>query len=174
VGRRSQRSETGTPALTLLVDIGIPHTVHSFECNDPQPGQHSDYAVHAAAALGVDAHCVFKTLVWNVDTDMVLALAPATMTIAPKLLAAAAQGKKAHLTDVAAAERASGSVTGAISPLGMRRKLPVFIDQSVRSCPQVYVSAGRRGVEICLSPHDLIEITRATVAALGAVRGSPR
>jgi len=166
VGRRTKRTESGTPALTFLVDTQVPHTVHSFEYDDSRPDQHSDYALQAAAALGVEAHCVFKTLVWKVDTRLVLALAPATSVIAPKLLASAAAAKKAQLADLATAERASGSVAGAISPLGMRRQVPVFMDDSVRGCPQVYVSAGRRGVEICLLPDHLIAATHATVARL--------
>jgi len=166
VGRRPERHQTGTPALAMLVEKGVPHTVHSFHHDDLAPGQRADYALEAATALGVDGRCVFKTLVWQVDTDLVLALAPATMTIAPKLLAGAAACKKALLADVATAERISGSVTGAISPLGMRRPLQVFIDESIRSCSWVYVSAGKRGVEICLSSGDLIDATGATVTAL--------
>jgi len=102
----------------------------------------------------------------------VLALVPATTTVSAKRLAHAVGGKKAYLADIASAERVSGSVTGAISPLGLRQELPVVIDEEVLLHSVVYVSAGRRGLEISLDPQDLIAATGAQVAALSAPAGN--
>jgi len=101
-----------------------------------------------------------------VDSRLVLALVPATTTVSAKFLARAVGGKKAHLANITSAVRVSGSVTGAISPLGLRQELPVVIDEEVHLHSVVYVSAGRRGLEVSLDPQDLIAATSARVAAL--------
>ena len=110
---------------------------------------------------------VREVLATAMDTGAVLALVAATTTVSAKRLARAIGGKKAHLMDVTSAERVSGSVTGAISPLGLWQELPVVIDEEVLLHSVVYVSAGRRGLEISLDPQDLITATGARVAALG-------
>ena len=155
-----------TPALGFLNERGIPHGVHTFDHDHSSRGEHPDFAMEAARLLDVPPEAVFKSLVWLVDSHLVLALVPATTTVSAKFLARAVGGKKAHLADVASAERVSGSVTGAISPLGLRQELPVVIDEEVRLHSVVYVSAGRRGLEVSLDPQDLIAATSARVAAL--------
>jgi len=152
--------------LGFLAERGIPHGVHTFDHDHSSRGDHPDFAMEAARLLGVPPEAVFKSLVWLVDSRLALALVPATTTVSAKFLARAVGGKKAHLADVASAERVSGSVTGAISPLGLRQELPVVIDEEVRLHPVVYVSAGRRGLEVSLDPQDLIAVTSARVAAL--------
>ena len=159
-------SAAATPALGFLTERGIPHGVHTFDHDHSSRGDHPDFAMEAARLLGVPPEAVFKSLVWLVDSRLVLALVPATTTVSAKFLARAVGGKKAHPADVASAERVSGSVTGAISPLGLRQELPVVIDEEVRLHPVVYVSAGRRGLEVSLDPQDLIAATSARVAAL--------
>lgn len=159
-------SAAATPALGFLTERGIPHGVHTFDHDHLSRGDHPDFAMEAARLLGVPPEAVFKSLVWFVDSRLVLALVPATTTVSAKFLARAVGGKKANLADVASAERVSGSVTGAISPLGLRQELPVVIDEEVRLHPVVYVSAGRRGLEVSLDPQDLIAATSARVAAL--------
>ena len=159
-------SAAATPALGFLTERGIPHGVHTFDHDHSSRGDHPDFAMEAARLLGVPPEAVFKSLVWFVDSRLVLALVPATTTVSAKFLARAVGGKKAHLADVASAERVSGSVTGAISPLGLRQELPVVIDEEVRLHSVVYVSAGRRGLEVSLDPQDLIAATSARVAAL--------
>lgn len=160
------RQSAATPALGFLNERGIPHGVHTFEHDHSSRGDHPDFAMEAARLLDVPPEAVFKSLVWWVDSRLVLALVPATTTVSAKFLARAVGGKKAHLADVASAERVSGSVTGAISPLGLRQELPVVIDEEVRLHSVVYVSAGRRGLEVSLDPQDLIAATSARVAAL--------
>lgn len=163
---KSGHSAAATPALGFLAERGIPHGVHTFDHDHSSRGDHPDFAMEAARLLGVPPEAVFKSLVWLVDSRLALALVPATTTVSAKFLARAVGGKKAHLADVASAERVSGSVTGAISPLGLRQELPVVIDEEVRLHPVVYVSAGRRGLEVSLDPQDLIAATSARVAAL--------
>ena len=159
-------SAAATPALGRLTERGVPHGVHTFDHDHSSRGDHPDFAMEAARLLGVPAEVVVKSLVWSVDARLVLALVPATTTVSAKRLARAVGGKKAYLADVASAERVSGSVTGAISPLGLLQELPIVIDEEILLHPVVYVSAGRRGLEISLDPQDLIAATSARVATL--------
>jgi Cys-tRNA(Pro)/Cys-tRNA(Cys) deacylase len=107
---------------------------------------------------------VFKTLVAEVDGTPVLAMVPVAHTLDLKALAAARGGKRAVMADPAAAERLTGYVTGGISPLGTRRRLPVVVDASVLGHPTVFCSAGRRGLQMELAPADLIAAAAATTA----------
>jgi Cys-tRNA(Pro)/Cys-tRNA(Cys) deacylase len=124
------------------------------------------YGQEAAEALGVDPAQVFKTLIATADTRLVAALVPVGRELDLKRLAVAAGSRKAALADPVAAERATGYVTGGISPLGGRRALPTFIDVSVGDHEIVYVSAGRRGLQLALAPDDLVRLTGANVVAI--------
>jgi Cys-tRNA(Pro)/Cys-tRNA(Cys) deacylase len=97
---------------------------------------------------------------------LVVAVIPVTARLDLKALAAAAGAKKAEMADPAAAERATGYVVGGISPLGQRRRLPTVLDESALTHERIYVSAGRRGLEIALHPRDLAGLTDATLAAV--------
>jgi len=154
---------TGTRATELLARRGIPHTVHRYT-HDPR---HPSYGQEAAEALGVPPGRVFKTLVADVDGGLVVAVVPVAGSLDLKALAAAAGGKKAAMADPAAAERATGYVTGGITSVGLRKRLPVVIDSSALAHDTVYCSAGQRGVEIELAPADLVAAAGATVAAIG-------
>lgn len=153
---------TGTRATELLARRGIPHTVHRY-AHDPR---HPSYGLEAAEALGVPPGRVFKTLVADVDGGLVVAVVPVAGSLDLKALAAAAGGKKAAMADPAAAERATGYVTGGITSVGLRKRLPVVIDSSALAHDTVYCSAGQRGVEIELAPADLVAAAGATVAAI--------
>jgi len=122
------------------------------------------YGAEAAAALGVDPARMFKTLVVTVSGRLVAALVPVGRDLDLKRLAAVAGARKATMADPAAAERATGYVVGGISPLGARRPMPTFIDRSAEGADTVYVSAGRRGLQLALAPADLVHLTNATVA----------
>jgi Cys-tRNA(Pro)/Cys-tRNA(Cys) deacylase len=111
---------------------------------------------------------VFKTLVAEVDGQLTIGVVPVAGQLDLKALAAAAGGKKASMAGVAAAERATGYVTGGISPLGHRKRLPVVIDSSALRFDTVYCSAGRRGLEIELAPADLVRAAAAVVADIAA------
>jgi len=105
------------------------------------------FGLEAAAALGVEAGRVFKTLVARLAGGrLAVAIIPVTMRLDLKVLAAAAGSKKAEMADAAAAERATGYVVGGISPLGQRRRLPTVLDESALTHELIYVNAGRRGL----------------------------
>ncbi|MEH0973072.1 Cys-tRNA(Pro) deacylase [Micromonospora sp. CPCC 205546] len=152
----------GTPATALLTRRKIPHSTHPYDVSPDAP----QYGALVAAALGVPPERVFKSLVTEVDGALTVAVVPVTGELDLKALAAAVGGKRATLADRAAAERATGYVRGGISPLGQRRRLPTVLDSSALDHPTVYVSAGRRGLQLRLAPQDLVTLTGATTAPL--------
>jgi Cys-tRNA(Pro)/Cys-tRNA(Cys) deacylase len=146
----------------VLTRLGIPYSVHPYDAD----GHDRGYGLAASEALGVPPERLFKTLVAEVDDKLTVAVVPVAGSLDLKALAAAAGGKKARMADPAAAERATGYVTGGISPLGQRRRLPVVVDASVAGFATVFCSAGRRGLQIELAPADLIRAAGATVAPI--------
>ncbi|MCX5139663.1 MULTISPECIES: Cys-tRNA(Pro) deacylase [unclassified Streptomyces] len=160
---KKQSQTGGTPATVALTAAGTAFTVHAYE-HDPAS---ASYGEEAAEALGVSPDRVFKTLVADVDGHLTVAVVPVAGSLDLKALAAAAGGKRATMADPAAAERTTGYVRGGISPLGQRKRLPTVLDASARSHPTICVSAGRRGLEVELSPTDLAALTDATFAPIG-------
>lgn len=156
----------GTTATIALERARIPFTVHEY-VHDPR---HDSYGVEASEVLGIAPERVFKTLIADVDGNLVTAVVPVVGELDLKALATATGGKKAAMADVAAAERATGYVAGGISPLGQRKRLPVVLDASALNHATVFCSAGRRGLEIELSPGDLARAANATVAPIGRSR----
>jgi Cys-tRNA(Pro)/Cys-tRNA(Cys) deacylase len=154
-----------TPATMVLVREKVPHTLHPYEVATPDAPH---YGVLVARALGVPPEHLYKTLVTEVDGALTVAVVPVTAEIDLKALAAAAGGKRAALAERATAERSTGYVRGGISPLGQRKRLPTVIDASVTGLDLLYVSAGRRGLQVSLAPSDLIRLTGATVARIAA------
>ncbi|MDT0330459.1 Cys-tRNA(Pro) deacylase [Nocardiopsis lambiniae] len=140
------------------------YTLHPYEV---EGGEGRSYGTDAADALGVPHERVFKTLVAEVDGTLIVGVVPVSTTLDLKALAAAVGGKKAVMADPARAEKATGYVRGGISPLGQRKRLRTVIDASVRDLPTVYVSAGRRGLQMELTPGDLISLTEAVTAPIG-------
>jgi Cys-tRNA(Pro)/Cys-tRNA(Cys) deacylase len=159
----AKKVESGTPAMVALTKAGIAYTVHPYE-HDPRA---SSYGLEAAQALGVEPARVFKTLVADVDGRLVVAVVPVTGQLDLKALAAAVKGKKAAMADQALAERTTGYVVGGISPVGQKRRLATVVDSTLMDFATVFVSAGRRGADLELSPHDLVAMTGAEVAAIG-------
>ncbi|MEU8344140.1 Cys-tRNA(Pro)/Cys-tRNA(Cys) deacylase [Actinomadura meyerae] len=149
----------GTPATVAATKAKIEYTLHAYEV-DPAA---DNYGEAAADALGVPYGRLFKTLLAEVDGRLTVGIVPVSSTLDLKALAAAAGGKKARMADPKDAERATGYVVGGISPLGQRRRLPAVVDASVSALATVYVSAGRRGLQIELAPADLIRLTGARV-----------
>jgi Cys-tRNA(Pro)/Cys-tRNA(Cys) deacylase len=152
----------GTPATVALRRARVVHTLHAYDHDSDAYGE------EAAAVLGQDPARVLKTLVTTVDGALHVAVVPVAGTLDLKALAAAAGGKRAGMADPAAAERATGYVRGGISPLGPRRRLPTVVDSGALDFPTVFVSAGRRGLEVELAPADLVRLTGATVAPIAA------
>lgn len=153
----------GTPATVALTAAGTVFTLHAYE-HDPAS---ASYGEEAAEALGVSPDRVFKTLVADVDGRLTVAVVPVAGSLDLKALASAVGGKRATMADPAAAERTTGYVRGGISPLGQRKRLPTVLDASARTHDTVCVSAGRRGLEVELSPTDLASLTDAVFAAIG-------
>jgi Cys-tRNA(Pro)/Cys-tRNA(Cys) deacylase len=153
-----------TPAVQVLERAGVPHSLHPY---DPEHAEDQGYGEAAAAALGVPPERLFKTLVTRVDGALTVAVVPVSGTLDLKALAAAAGGRKAGMAEPADAERTTGYVRGGISPLGQRKALPTVVDDSALGFGTVLVSAGRRGLQVELSPTDLVRLTRARTAPIG-------
>lgn len=165
MGRKRRDGQAGagsTPATVAAARAGVPFTVHSY-AHDPGT---ASYGEEAARALGTDPARVLKTLVAGVDGALVVAVVPVAGSLALKALAAAVGGKRAAMADPAVAERTTGYVRGGISPLGQRKRLPTVVDGSALGHPSVFVSAGRRGLEIELAPADLVALTGAVTAPI--------
>lgn len=159
---RSKKGSAGTPATVALTRAGVPFTTHAYD-HDPAA---ASYGLEAAELLGLDPDQVFKTLFVEVDGRLVVGIVPVSRQLDLKAVAAAVGGKKATMADPAAAERATGYVVGGISPLGQKRAHPTVLDESAVAYDTVYVSGGRRGLDLGLSPQDLVRLTSATTAAI--------
>lgn len=165
MARASASGGASTPAIAALTRATVNHTLHAYE-HDAAASSFGDEAV---AALGLDAARVFKTLVAEVDgTRLAVGVVPVTGHLNLKALAAAVGGKKAAMAAVADAERSSGYVHGGISPLGQRKALPTVIDASAQDFATIFVSAGKRGLQVELAPADLARLTRAAFAPIAA------
>lgn len=158
-----KKAPAGTPALRSLAAAGVPHEVLAYE-HDPRA---EEYGKEAAEVLGVDPARVLKTLVAVADGTLTVAVVPVAGRLDLKALATAVGAKRADLADPAAAERATGYVVGGVSPLGQRSRLRTVVDASALEHETVLVSAGRRGLDVELSPADLVTLTDAVVAPVG-------
>lgn len=152
-----------TPAVDAAKAAGIEYEVVQYQ-HDPSAGS---FGLEAAELLGVPPEQVFKTLLAKMDGSvLVVGMVPVAMRLDLKALAAAAGGRRAEMADPAEAQRATGYVLGGISPLGQKRRLTAVLDSSAMAQDRVYVSAGRRGMEIVLAPADLVRLTGARVASI--------
>ena len=154
---------SSTPATTALTRLGLAYEVHPYE-HDPAA---ASYGLEAAAALSVPPAQVFKTLLVQGDEGLAVAVVPVDRQLDLKAMAAALGRKKVAMAAPADAERATGYVVGGISPIGQRQALPTVVDDSATAFHRVYVSGGRRGLDISLAPQDLLAATRARLAPIG-------
>jgi Cys-tRNA(Pro)/Cys-tRNA(Cys) deacylase len=153
-----------TPAVTTLDALGLPYRLLEYPSHSDDG---RDIGIAAARALGLPEACVFKTLIAELpDGELVVALIPVAEKVNLKQLARAAGAKSASLADPKAAERATGYVTGGISPLGQKRRHRTFLAREATGLERIYVSAGKRGLELELQPADLERATDATVCQL--------
>ena len=162
MAKKAKKQSGGTPATVALTEAGVPFTVHAYE-HDPS---HPSYGEEAAEAMGVSPDRVFKTLVADVDGALTVAVVPVAGQLDLKALAAAAGGKRAAMADAGAAQRATGYVVGGISPLGQRKRLPTVVDATALDHPTVFVSGGRRGLDVELAGADLVRLTGARTAPI--------
>ena len=152
----------GTPATTALDKAGVSYRTHAYS----HDSRADSYGEEAATQLGLDPRQIFKTLIASVDGSLVCAVVPVAARLDLKALAAAAGGRRAELAEPAKAQRATGYVLGGISPLGHRSRIPVVVDESAGEFDRIYVSAGKRGLQLELAPADLIAAAGARTAAI--------
>ncbi|MGF0117486.1 Cys-tRNA(Pro) deacylase [Promicromonospora sp. Marseille-Q5078] len=164
MAKKSRQDSHGTPAVVALVAAGVAYRLHAYE-HDPASG--IGYGLEAAEALGADPAQVFKTLLADVDGRLVVGIVPVDGSLDLKALARAVGGKRAAMADPAAAQRATGYVVGGISPLGQKQRHATVLDASAAGCDVVYVSGGRRGLDVSLAPDDLLRLTDGRLAPIG-------
>ena len=151
-----------TPAIKVAEKHNIKFQVHQYKHDK----KHESYGLEAAEKMNVDPQQVFKTLVVEVDKQLVVAILPVTEQLNLKAVASALKGKKAQMANKNDVLRSSGYVLGGVSPLGQKKQLTTVIDESAKAFPNIYVSAGKRGLEIQLNAQDLASILSASFVAL--------
>ncbi len=157
MGRKERGGSVGTPATVALSKAQIAYAVRAYE-HDPAA---ESFGLEAAQALGVEPARVFKTLLVDTGTGLAVGVVPVDRTLDLKAMAAALGVKKVAMADPVAAERSSGYVVGGISPIGQKRALSTVVDSSAADHETVLVSGGRRGLDLELSPADLVAVTQA-------------
>lgn len=153
----------GTRAVEVLEQAGVAFTLHEYG----EVAGDASYGEAVAAKLGLDPGRVFKTLVAEVDGAPTVAIVPVSGRLSLKKLARAAGGKHGVMADPVDAQRLTGYVVGGISPFGQRRRIPVYLDDTALNYATIFVSAGRRGLQLELAPGDLEALTGATLVPVG-------
>ena len=160
----------GTPAIAMLTAAGVPFNVTEFHHLEGE----GNYGLAAARELGVEPARVFKTLVVNLKTESgletVVGIVPASGQLALRGLAVALGGKRAEMCTAAVAQRLTGYVVGGISPFGQRTRLRTAIDETCVLFESIFVSAGRRGLDVEMAPADVVALLHAVVAPIGVDR----
>jgi len=165
VAKKTNEHGAGTPATLALTTAGIHFTPHLYQ----HDAAATNFGLEAAEKLQLDPDRVFKTLLADADGQLVVGIVPVTGTLDLKALAAAVGAKKAVMADPKLAERKTGYVVGGISPIGQKTAHTTLIDESAILFETVFVSGGRRGFDIELSPDDLAAVTAGSFAPIGRV-----
>lgn len=156
----AKEKNTMTPGINAAKKAKIIHTIHKYT-HDPASGE--AYGIEAALKLNVPEEQVFKTLVVSLDTgELAMGVIPVAAMLNMKRMAKACDAKKAAMATPADVERSTGYVLGGVSPLGQKKRLTTIVDGSAQRFATIYVSAGRRGLDIELAPKDLLRLTRGT------------
>lgn len=154
-----------TPAVNQLDKAKVDYQLHRFEVTDSDEG----YGLAAAKALGVAPERVYKTLLVSFNGDakaLGVCILPVTATLNLKRAAKAHGQKSAQMADPAIAEKTTGYVVGGISPLGQKKRLPTVLDSSAENLPSIFVSGGKRGLDLELATESLQKLTGARFAML--------
>ena len=152
-----------TPAINALKKAKLPFTIHQYK-HEPN---NQNFGLEAVEKLGLNAEQVFKTLVVKTDKKLLaVAIVPVSCQLNVKLMAKALKTKKLDMAPANEVERSTGYVLGGVSPIGQKKRLVTVIDASAKTLDSIYVSAGRRGLELELLPDDLAAITSGTYAPL--------
>ena len=150
-----------TPAINAAKKKKIAYKIHQYTHNPA----HESYGKEAAEKLNIAEERIYKTLVVQLDRGgLTVAVIPVSSMLNMKQIAKAAGAKKAAMADKDLVERTTGYVLGGVSPLGQKKRLMTVIDSSAKNFPTIYVSAGRRGLDIELNPIELAALTAATFA----------
>jgi len=145
-----------TPAIDQLTSLGVHYTVHEYT----HDSKVASYGMEAADKLGVVPQRVFKTLVVDAGNNaLAVAILPVDQQLSLKLMAKAIGAKKVTMADPTAVSRSSGYLLGGVSPVGQKRALTTVIDERAKGHDSIYVSGGRRGLELELTASDLAMVT---------------
>ncbi len=162
-------TRAATPAIAALIAADVPHEVLNYH-RDARAESYGDEAVAALAGdHGLVPEQILKTLIVAGPTGLAVAVLPVPSKLSLKAAAAALGWPKVAMADRSAAERSTGYVLGGISPLGQRRRLPTVLDASALEFDRVLCSAGKRGSDVALDPHDLTRLTGAVLANIRAL-----
>jgi Cys-tRNA(Pro)/Cys-tRNA(Cys) deacylase len=153
-----------TPAIRELEAAQIAFSIHEYERGDTL----HDFGIEAANELGLDPDQVFKTLLVTVDGDQAVAIVPVSGKLSLKAVGRGLGAKRVEMCDPAVAERITGYVRGGISPFGQKKRLPTVIDEMSLAFDRIYVSGGKRGLDVAVAPADLVTLLDATVADIAA------
>lgn len=153
-----------TPAVRELEATGVAFTLHEYERGDSL----HDFGREAADKLGLDPDQVFKTLLVTVDGEPAVAIVPVSGKLSLKAVGKVLGAKRVEMCDPAVAERITGYVRGGISPFGQKRRLPTVLDEMATVFDTIYVSGGRRGLDLGVAPSDLVAVLGAAVADIAA------
>lgn len=152
-----------TPAIDYLNKQNITFTLHEYK----HDANTSSYGEEAADKLGVSSNHVFKTLVvMSTNKGLAVAVVPVNTLVNTKLMAKALQDKKVKIAEPKDVLRSTGYVLGGVSPIGQKKPLPTIIDESAKRCSSIFVSAGKRGLEVEISSVDLLRATQARFAVI--------
>ena len=152
-----------TPAINTAKAAGIKFKALSYE----HDANHPSYGMEAVEKLGLEATRVFKTLLLNIGKDeFAVTIIPVANKLNLKAAAKALSRKKVTMAGTQDAERGTGYLVGGISPIGQKKRLATLLDKTALEHETIYVSAGRRGLEIELATKDLVRITDANLADL--------
>ncbi|MEO7068987.1 MAG: Cys-tRNA(Pro) deacylase [Nostocoides sp.] len=157
-----RKDSAATPATVALAAAGVRFTVHTYE-HDPSA---SSYGLEAAMALALPPSQVFKTLLVETGSGLAVGIVAVAASLDLKAMATAIGAKKVAMADPVLAARVTGYVVGGISPIAQKKRLPTLLDQSAASLEVIYVSGGRRGLDVGLIPADLLRVTGAAYAPI--------